>query len=231
MVPHGAGDGLMLSTLTSLMLFALAGAISTVPVSVTIMILLSPNPRRGAVPFLAGSLIGSIIVVGLSAIGLQFLPARPRLGRDEMVARFALVIGALLVGYAVYLLVRKGRPENAVPGKMASRFRSARPWEFVLLGLGLNLRPKAILLAVTAGALISVQEPPPLQGSLLVLAYAAVAQSAVVVPVAVWLRSPERAQVPLTALYHWLQRNGRRIAAIAALAIGLGLIIYGLLQL
>ena len=35
----------MLSTFSSLALFALAGAISTVPVSVTIMILLSPNPR------------------------------------------------------------------------------------------------------------------------------------------------------------------------------------------
>ncbi|WCI09104.1 hypothetical protein PJ267_04305 [Arthrobacter sp. OVS8] len=32
----------MLSIVTSLMLFALAGAISTVPVSITIMILLSP---------------------------------------------------------------------------------------------------------------------------------------------------------------------------------------------
>ena len=50
-------------------------------------------------------------------------------------------------------------------GKMKTRFQSARPWEFVVLGLGLNLRPKAILLAVTAGALISVQEPPLLPGS------------------------------------------------------------------
>lgn len=221
----------MLSTLGSLVLIALAGAMSTVPISVTIMILLSPNPRRGAVPFLVGSLSGAIIVVGLSAIGLQSLPVRPRLGRDEMLARLGLVIGALLIGYAVYLLVRRSRPENATPSKMTSKFRSAKPWEFVILGLGLNLRPKAILLAVTAGALIGVQEPPPLQGSLLVLAYAAVAQSAVVVPVAVWLHSPERAQVPLTALYGWLQRNGRRIAAITALAIGLGLVVYSLLQL
>ncbi len=73
----------MLSTLTSLVLFALAGAMSTVPVSVTIMILLSPNPRRGALPFLIGSLVGSIVIVGLSAVGLQFWPVRPRLRQDE----------------------------------------------------------------------------------------------------------------------------------------------------
>ena len=222
----------MLSTLSSLALFALAGALSTVPVSVTIMILLSPTPRRGALPFLIGSLAGSIVVVGLAAVGLQFLPVKPpRLRKDEWVAQFAIVIGALLVAYAVYLLVSKGGRDNAMLGKMKSRFRSARPWEFVVLGLGFNLRPKALLLAVTAGAVIGVQELPPLPSSLLVLAYAAVVQSAVIIPVAVWLRSPERAQVPLTALYDWLQRNGRRIAAIATLTIGIFLVGYSLLQL
>ena len=66
---------------------------------------------------------------------------------------------------------------------------------------------------------------------MLVLAYAAVAQSAVVVPIAVWLRSPERAQRPLTALYNWLQRNGRRIAAIGTLTIGLVVAGYSLFLL
>jgi hypothetical protein len=131
----------------------------------------------------------------------------------------------------VYLFVSKGGRDNAMLGKMKSRFRSARPWEFVVLGLGLNLRPKAILLAVTAGAVIGVQELQPLPSSLLILAYAAVVQSAVIIPVAVWLRSPERAQVPLTALFNWLQRNGRRIAAIATLTIGIFLVGYSLLQL
>ncbi|MFE4228951.1 GAP family protein [Arthrobacter sp. NPDC056886] len=222
----------MLSTITSLVLFGLAGAMSTVPVSVTIMILLSPDPRRGALPFLIGSLAGSIMVVGLSAVGLQFLPGRPPLLRkDELLAQIAIVIGAILIGYSLYLFVGKGQRDNAMLGKMTSRFRSARPWEFVVLGLGLNLRPKAILLAVTAGAVISVQEPPPLEGSVLILAYAVVAQSAVVIPVAVWLRSPERAQAPLTTLYNWLQRHGRRIAAIVTLAIGLFIVGYSLLQL
>jgi threonine/homoserine/homoserine lactone efflux protein len=221
----------MLSTITSLVLFALAGAMSTVPASVTIMILLSPNPRRGAVPFLIGSLVGSIVVVGLSAVGLQFLPVRPRIRKDELMAQFALVVGVLLIGYAVYLLVSKGGRDSAMLGKLKTRFLSAPAWEFVALGLGLNLRPKAILLAVTAGAVIGVQELPPLEASVLILAYAAVAQSAVVVPVVVWLRSPERAQVPLTSLYNWLQRNGRRIAAIVTLAIGLFLVGYSLVQL
>lgn len=221
----------MLSLFASLVLFALAGAISTVPLSITIMILLSPAPRRGALPFLIGSVAGSIVVVGLSAVGLQFLPRRPKLGQDEALAWLVLFIGALLIGYAVYLFSHKTQAESTVVGKLKTRFQSARAWEFVVLGLGLNLRPKAILLAVTAGALISVREPMPLQGTLLVLAYAVVAQSAVVVPIAVWLHSPERAQGPLTTLYTWMQINGRKLAAITSLVIGVFIIVYAITQL
>jgi len=78
---------------------------------------------------------------------------------------------------------------------------------------------------------ISIQELPPLEVSVLILAYAAVAQSAVVIPVLMWLRSPERAQVPLTTLYSWLQHNGRTVAAIVSLAIGLFILGYSFLQL
>ena len=221
----------MLSLIPSLVLFALAGAISTVPASITIMILLSPEPRRGAVPFLVGSIAGSIIVVGLSAVGLQFLPGTPPWKQDELLAWLGFLAGFFLIAYALYLFGHRGQGDSAVLGKMKTRFQSARPWEFAVLGLGLNLRPKAILLAVTAGALISVQEPPLLQGTLVVLAYATVTQSAVVVPIAVWMHSPERAEVPLTAIYTWMQQNGQTIAAVATLAIGLFIVGYTFVQL
>jgi threonine/homoserine/homoserine lactone efflux protein len=221
----------VLSLIASLVSVALAGAMSTVPVSVTIMILLAQNPRRGALPFLIGSVAGSIVVVGLSAAGLRFLPVRPKLDQDVLLAWLGLLIGVILIGYALYLFMHRSQSDSAVLGKIRTRLHSARPWEFVALGLGMNLRPKAILLAATAGALISVREPPPLQGTLLVLAYAAVAQSAVLVPITIWMHSPERAEVTLTTLSTWLQRNGRTIAAIATLTIGVFIAGYSVFQL
>nr|WP_237686218.1 GAP family protein [Arthrobacter jiangjiafuii] len=110
-------------------------------------------------------------------------------------------------------------------------FETARAWEFAVLGLGLNLRPKAILLAVAAGTMIGVRGQPPIEAAMLVLAYAAVAQSAVVVPIGIWLRSPDRAQDHLRALAAWMQRNGRTITAIVVLLIGVFLLGYNLLQL
>ncbi|XTR52411.1 GAP family protein [Pseudarthrobacter sp. So.54] len=132
-----------------------------------------------------------------------------------------MIVGAFLVGYAGFLFWHRSQTDNALLGKMKSKFRTARPWEFVVLGVGLNLRPKAIVLAVTAGALISVRDLPLLEGTLFVLAFAAVTQSAVVVPIAVWLHSPGRAEAPLTAIYTLLERHGRTITAAATLIIGL----------
>ena len=222
----------MLPLIMSLASFAVAGAVSSVPVSITIMILLSPRPRHGALPFLFGSLAGSIIVVGLSALGLRFLPGRPSLNQITVPAFLGVLIGAGLAVYAVYLFRRKppvsagSRLEN-----LRTRFDSARVWQFAALGVGLNLRPKAILLAVAAGGLIAVRNLSPVEATLLVLAYGAVAQSAVVVPILVWLRSPDRAQDQLTALHAWMQRNGRTVTAVVALAVGVFLVGFNLLQL
>jgi hypothetical protein len=221
----------MLSTIISLIPVAAAAALSTVPVSIVLVILLSPDPRRGAVPFLVGTVAGSLVMVTLSAVGLYFLPVRRSLRRDEVLAVAALLLGVFLVGYAMFLFGSKRRNDSAALEKIAARFRTAHRWEFALLGLGLNLRPKALLLAVTAGALISIQDPSPVQGTLLVAGYVAVAQSTVIGPIVFWLRSPERAGPPLAAAYGWLQRHGRAVTATAMLAVGIFLTGYGIYQL
>jgi threonine/homoserine/homoserine lactone efflux protein len=221
----------VLRLLISLVPVAVAGAMSTVPASITIIILLSPHPRRRALAFLIGTITGSVVIVGLSSVGLGFLSDIPRWNEDELRAALGLLIGAFLIGYSVYLFRRKGTRESAVLGKITARFQSAHTWEFVGLGLGLNLRPKALVLAVTAGVLISVQEPSPIERTLLVLGYAVVAQTAVVLPITYWVRAPERAEGQLAAVYAWLQRNGRLITAAVILAIGVFIAGYSLLQL
>jgi hypothetical protein len=221
----------VLHLLASLVPVAVAGAMSTVPASITIIILLSPHPRRRALAFLIGTIAGSVVIVGLSSVGMGFMPVIPRWNEDELQAAIGLLIGAFLIGYAVFLFRRKGTGESAMLGKITARLQSARTWEFIGLGLGLNLRPKALLLAITAGVLISVQEPSPLEGTLLILGYAVVAQSAVVLPITYWVRSPERAEGQLAAAYAWLQRNGRMVTAAAILAIGVFIAGYSLFQL
>ncbi|MFE4197950.1 GAP family protein [Paenarthrobacter sp. NPDC056912] len=211
----------MLSLVVGLLPLALAGAMSTVPVSITIMILLSPNAHRGALPFLIGTLSGAAVVVGLAAIGLQSLPVRNDKPQNVELAAAGFVIAAVLVGYSVHLFRRQNTTDNLMLGRIKAQLDSARPWKFLALGLVLNLRPKALLLSITAGALIGLQGLQLLAGSLFVLGYALALQTAVLVPIVLWLRRPERADVMLTAVDGWMQRNSKAIAASTVLAIGL----------
>lgn len=210
----------MLSLFAGLLPLALAGAMSTVPVSITIMILLSPNAHRGAVPFLIGSLSGAAALVGLAAVGLRSLPVRVDERQNVQLAAVGFLIAAILVGYSIHLFRRKRKADNAMLGTIKAQLDSARPWKFLVLGLALNMRPKAILLAVTAGALIGVQGLQVLTGSLFVACYAVALQLAVLTPILLWARQPERADVVLTAVDSWMQRNSQTIAAATVLAIG-----------
>lgn len=210
----------MLTLFAGMLPMALAGAMSTVPVSITIMILLSPNAHRGALPFLIGSISGSAALVGLAAAGLQNLPIRDDKPQNVQLAVAGLTMSALLVGYSLYLFRRQKRADNATLAKIKAGLNSARPWKFVVLGLALNLRPKAVLLSLTAGALIGIQNLQLLAGSMFVLGYALALQLAVLVPIVLWLRRPEHADVVLTAVDAWMQRNSQVIAAATVMAIG-----------
>ncbi|MHA7238911.1 GAP family protein [Arthrobacter sp. TMS1-12-1] len=211
----------MLSLLFSLVPIALAGTISTVPVSVTIIILLSPNAHRGASSFLVGSVAGAVLLVGAATVGLRFLPVRQAANQNVQLAVAGLVVATLVIGYAVYVLSRTSRTDSAVLGRLRTHVGSARPWEFVVLGLALNLRPKAILLSLTAGALIGLQDLGLLAGTVVVLGYVVVAQSQILVPIVLQMRRPERADAVLTGLEAWMQRHGGTITGITLLVAGL----------
>nr|WP_269076587.1 GAP family protein [Arthrobacter antioxidans] len=83
------------------------------------------------------------------------------------------------------------------------------------------MRPKAILLSLTAGTLIGLHGLGPVAGTLVVLAYVLVAQSEILVPIVLRIRRPERADAMLTGLDAWLQRNSRTITGITLLLAGL----------
>ena len=136
---------------------ALAAALSSVPISATIFILLSEGRTRSGLAFLAGTVIGTFVAITLvTAVG-QALPGRPR-PHAALLGRLEIVLGIAMVLLGVFTLVRRS----------ASSGRGAR-WMDGLgslgmvpvfgIGLALNLRPKAILLVAAAGLAISRARP------------------------------------------------------------------------
>ena len=74
--------------------FAVAVALSSVPIMATIFILLSPNRSRSALPFLIGWVIGLFVVVSLCTLLAQVVPTA-RLPRqpDTAVGSIEIVVG------------------------------------------------------------------------------------------------------------------------------------------
>ena len=64
----------MLSAFGTLLPIALAVAVSSVPITLTILILLSPKRNRLAIPFLIGWVVGMAVVVVVSALRGQRPP-------------------------------------------------------------------------------------------------------------------------------------------------------------
>ena len=58
--------------------FAVAVALSSVPIMATIFILLSPNRSRSSLPFLIGWVLGIAVVVTLCTLGAQAIPSPRR---------------------------------------------------------------------------------------------------------------------------------------------------------
>src|SRR5262245_31207382 len=107
----------MLQAIGHVLPIAIAVAISSVPIMATILILLSENRSRSALPFLIGFVLGLAIVVSLCTLFAQAIPT-PRSSRrpDTVVGGLEILVGLALVVIAIVAWVRARRnPSTAVP--------------------------------------------------------------------------------------------------------------------
>src|SRR5687767_10294001 len=107
----------MLSAIGQLLPLALAVAISSVPIMATILILLSPRRGQSAVPFLVGWVLGILVVVSLSTLFAQVVPAaRSPRRADTTIGTIEILIGVALVVIAIIAWRRaRHNPSDAMP--------------------------------------------------------------------------------------------------------------------
>jgi len=200
---------------------ALAVAISAVPIMATIIILLSPNRPKLAIPFLIGWMLGILVVVTVFTLAAQAVPtSRTPRQPDVIVGGIEIVVGVAMILLALYSWRRaKGRPSPEVPKWLASS-GSLRPWESFGLAFVLNLRPKGLLLATAAGLTIRADAETTGAAIVAIAVYTLVGASTVVVPIIATLAAPERMQPRLVAAREWLTANGGALTSLILLFIG-----------
>ena len=199
---------------------AVALAVSSVPIIVMIMILLSPRRNASALPFLLGWVIGIALVIFLSTLGANALPEARRRVQDTLAAVLKIVMGTVLIcGAAISFLWRSRSQTAGVPSWLRS-VDSFGPLSSFAVAVALNFRPKGLVLGVTAGLILSGASLPPWETAVGIAIYTVLAASTVVVPIIATLLTPNRVEPRLVAAQAWLMKNGGIVAALMLFMIG-----------
>jgi hypothetical protein len=221
----------MWQALGALLPIAVAVAFSSVPLTVTILILLSPNRGRAALPFLVGWVIGVAAVISLSAVGAAALSKPLRRGPETAVVVLEIVIGAALMALAVIYLRRRAPVSSTGLPRWLSAVDSFGPLVCFAIAVVLSFRPKGLLLGVAGGLALSAASLKADEAVLLIIIYTAIATSSVVVPIVASFIAPRRMEPRLVSARDWLIVNGRILTSIMMFMIGVVILGYGLTQL
>ena len=217
--------------LGSLIPLGVAAAVSTVPILVTILILLSNNRNRSALPYLIGWVVGTLFLVTVGTIAASSLPEpRPR-QPDTIVGALEILLGVGLVSLGILAFRRRQERASGQEPKWAQAVGAFGAGRSLGLGLALNLRPKSVLLCAAAGLALDSANDGVEVTAVLVLVYTVVATSTVAVPIIATLISPTRMEPRLVEARKRLDDNGRLVSGAMMVMIGLLLVAAGITHL
>ena len=210
----------MASALGQLLPIAVANAVSSVPIMVTILMLLSPRRGKTAIPFLVAWVAGMAGVIVLVLLGVGALPLKPFRLLQTSIAIAEVVLGVALIGAAALAWPRASRSEADSRNPWLDRVDRLGPVSAAGLGLVLNLRPKSLLLATAAGLAITSATDRGSDTAVAVTFYVVLSTSTVTVPIIATLASPTRMEPRLRHAADWLDRNGGYVTAVVLLLVG-----------
>jgi Sap, sulfolipid-1-addressing protein len=210
----------MWEAIGQLLPIAIAAAVSSIPITATILILVSDRRDEAALPYVLGLVLGATVFLTLATIAAQALPDGRGRQQDTVVGVLEIVIGvALVLSGLAALLRQRSAGERHLPGWM-SRLDTLRAGPAFGLGLALNVRPKALLLVAAAG-LVLRRASLRLEGTALAMAvFTVVATSTVVAPVVLTLLSPDRMSPRLVRARTWLGAYGPVVTALVVVLVG-----------
>jgi Na+/melibiose symporter-like transporter len=199
---------------------ALAAAISSMPIAAVTVILLSPRRGESALPFLAGWVIGCFAALTLATLAAQAIPVRHRHQPQTTIAVLEILIGLLLVAFGLVNLRRRTESGSGPLPSWVNKIDTFGSLPALGVGLALNLRPKAILLAAAAALVLRGDKLGAAQSLIMVAIYTAIATSTVSVPCVMTLVSPHRMEPRLNSARQWMTANGLLITSVIMIMIG-----------
>ena len=205
--------------LGSLLPIAIAMALSSVPITATLVILLSPRRRHSSIPFLAGWMLSITVIVLAAASGTFALRRSLRGEQLTAIAIAGIVLGGVLVISAIVAWRRSGHAPHSRKSWLDS-LGSLGPLAAFGVGFAMGFRPKALVLGAAAGLTLASNSLTQTEDAIAVGIYIVVSASTVAVPVIWTLVSPDRIEPRLVRWRGWLDRHGDLVTAVITMIIG-----------
>lgn len=210
---------------------ALAVALSSVPLSAIVVILLSPRAKQSGPAFLAGWILGLAVVTIAFVVGIAQIPTAGLVIDQSVVGSIEILLGGALVALGVFTIARGPVAEKRSMPEWLRRLGKIGPRSAFGIALLLNVRPKALVLAFTAGLAMGSTRMSTTEQVVAILIYVLLGSSTVMIPVIMQRVAPDATAARLTSGRGWLSRNSRVITIIVSLMVGVVIIGDGLSRL
>jgi thiol:disulfide interchange protein len=219
------------SPLAEYVLLALASIFWPLLITIVVIVLRTEHPVRLLAAFLAGGLLATISV-GLALVFSFDGSGLLNDNRKSVDPALNIVVGALALIVALVVWRLDARPRDAKPVKKkhgsAEHYLENARLAF-LGGLLLNIVPGLFpIIALKDVAEAGYSAPANV---VLVVVFYLVMFASVEIPLVSYLVRPETTVRTVQRLNDWLDRNARKVAALVLAAVGLYLVVRGLLQL
>ena len=197
----------MLDAIGAVLPFGLAVALSSIPILATTVILLSPNRDLAIPPFTTGWLIGIFLMALVFTAGFGALPRETNAAREAVLGWIGVALGFSLVVFAGYVWRRTSHSQQQSTPKWLGAVERLGPLAAFGLALGLNVRPKAVLISAAVGLAIHTTDAGTSDSLVALAVYTAIGASAVLTPVVYTYTSPDRSERMLLSMRAWLTTN------------------------
>jgi hypothetical protein len=205
--------------LGQLIAVAAVAALSTVPITATIFILLSERRNATALPFVAGWVLGTAAGLTLTTLAAHALPGRPR-QLNSLIGTLEILVGCAFVVLGLVTLLRGTRASTNQAPSWIEGIGSFGRLPALGIGLALNVRPKAVLLFAAASLLINGAHLTVQETLILIAVYTAIATSTVVVPILATVFFPGWMEPRLVAARDWISAHGKAVTGVFMVLIG-----------
>lgn len=210
--------------------YAMAVAISPIPIIAVVLTLLSPKAKAASVGLLAGWVAGIIVTVTLFILVSEMLPEDRSDGWMPILGTIKIALGAVFLFMAIRQW--RSRPKKGMEVILPTWMQAidkAGVMSAAVIGFVLSaVNPVNLLMLVSAGLTIGSSE---LRGGSLVIVvavFATIAASTMVIPVVGYLLAARKLARPLELLRGWLARYNAIIIALLLFAVGVYMIFQGL---